>query len=211
MNTLITKLYNHLKLIHLEDAATVLCGLLTAGTIPATAFDPVNDDHEVRLDKSYWKSLTAEQSEQVFQDGSAAVKEVMHSGKEINFRMHIFVPDWALDLLPIGSAAASTGASSKGGREPVIDWTVVWIGVVYLMSQPKRPTNQEELIRDISFWCDENFGDGVAPGETVLKEKFSGLFRIIDGEPAKSVFPNGSRLKRKRQKTPANKKKVAGR
>jgi hypothetical protein len=101
MNTLITKLYNHLKLIHLEDAATVLCGLLTAGKIPATAFDPINDDHEVRLDKSYWKALTAEQSEQVFQDGSAAVKEVMHSGKEVNFRMHIFVPDWALDLLPV--------------------------------------------------------------------------------------------------------------
>jgi len=208
---LITKLYNTIKTSRQDDAADVLLGLLSSGKILATASILYVDDHVINLDLIYWRSLKAEQAEQIFQDGTAFIKEKMASGKDVDFQMHIFVPDWALDLLPIGSAAASTGASSKRGREPVIDWTVIWIGAVYLMSQPKRPTNQKELIHDISFWCDENFGDGVAPSETVLKEKFSGLFRIIEGEPAKSVFPNGSRLKRKRRKVPANKKKVAGR
>jgi hypothetical protein len=211
MKMIITKLYNTLKTSHQDDAAGVLLGLLSSGQIPATASNQYDDDHVIDLDQIYWRSLKAEQAEQIFQDGNAVIKEKMRSGEEVDFKVHIFVHDWALDLLPIGSAAASTGASSKRGREPVIDWTVVWIGVVYLMSQPKRPTNQNELIRDISLWCNENFGDGVAPGETVLKEKLSGLFRIIDGEPAKSVFPTGSRLKRKRRKVPANKKKVAGR
>ena len=208
---IITKLYNTLKATHPEDAVDMLLGLLRSEKIMATAFDQQNDDHVIDLEPAYWRTLSREQAEQVFQDGMAPIGDRMHSGEIVHFQMHIFVPDFAEHLLPIGGVAAPIGTGSKRGRKEVIDWTVVWTGVAFIMSQPERPKNQDALISAISSWCEVHFGETAAPSVTVLKEQLFGLFRIIGGEPPKSVFPDGSRPRRKRSKSPANKKKAAGR
>ena len=172
-NILITQLYNTLKTSHPDDATEVLLEMLTSGKVPASASDPQNDDNVVLLDKHHWQSLSPELAMQIFREGNAPIKQDMRHGP-VEFQMLIFVPEWSLGILPVEEPSTPTNVGGKRGRRAAIDWAIVWKGVVYLMSQQDRPTNQEELIRDISLWCDEHFGEGAAPSETALKENFSG-------------------------------------
>lgn len=206
---IITKLYNKLKASHPDDAAEVLLELLISGNVPALAFDPQNDDNIVRLDQHHWQSLGAQRAEQIFQAGKAPVKQDMRYGPA-DFQMHILVPAWSLDLLPEAELTHSTPTGNKRGPRPAIDWSVVWTGAAYLMSQSKKPQNLEELVRETSSWCGEHFGDEAAPGDTVLKEAFSGLFKLISGAEPNTVFPKGTKPKRNRKRAPA-KRKGAGR
>lgn len=196
---IITKLYYALKASHPDDAAEVLLGLLISGKVPAWAFDPQNDDNEVRLDQHHWQSLSAERAEQIFREGNAPVKQDMRYG-QADFQMHIFVPGWSLDLFPTEEPLAPINVGSKRGRRETIEWQVVSAGVAYLMGQENKPKNLEDLVHEISLWCNKHFGDETAPGETVLKDNFAGLFRLMLGEDPRTVFPNGVRPKRKRKK-----------
>lgn len=197
---IITKLYNALKAWHPDDAAGVLLELLISGKVPALAFDPQNDDHVVRLDQHHWQSLGAERAEQIFRAGNAPVKQDMRYGPA-DFQMHILVPAWSLDLFPAEGPLAPIDMGSKRGARPIIEWPVIWIGIVYIMSQPNRPKTQADLITEISQWCENNFNQE-APGMSTLKENLRGLFEILGGEDPKKVFPNGSRLQRKTKKKP---------
>jgi hypothetical protein len=209
MSVLITKVYNALKASHPEDATALLLGLLVDGKIAAVAVDPINDDHEIRLHSMYWKSRTAEQVEEIFSKGNGIFPERMRSGT-LDFLMNIFIPGWTLDLLPAEASTPQTATGGKRGPRPAIDWSVVWTGATFLISQSEKPENLEDLVRETSSWCDEHFGDGASPGDTALKEAFSGLFKLIAGAAPAKVFPKGARPKRNRKRVSA-KKKGAGR
>jgi hypothetical protein len=199
MLVLITKLYNNLKESCPENATTILHGMLLNDEITATASDPQNDDNVIDLDSIYWKSMTAEQAEKIFMKGIGIFKVPMASDT-VDFRMNVFVPSWTLDILPVKKQTPQAATTSNRGPKPTYDWSVVWTGAAYLMSQQKKPKHLEDLIQDVAAWCDEHFGEGAAPGETVLKDNFSGLFRLIAGESPKTIFPNGVKPKRKRKK-----------
>lgn len=199
-NILITQLYNTLKTKHPDDAAEVLLELLISGKVPASASDPQNDDNVVLLNKHHWQSLTPERVTQIFREGNAPIKQEMRYGP-VEFQMHIFVPEWSLSLLPPAETPAPMNLGGKRGATPAIEWPVVWIGIVHIMSQPNRPKTQAELIEKISLWCQNNFSQE-APGLSTLKENLFGLFQIMAGESPKIVFPKGSRPKRKSRKTP---------
>ncbi len=203
---IITKLYNKLKASHSDDAAGVLFELLITGKITASAFDPHNEDHVVRLEQNHWQTFGEKRAEQIFREGSVTAKIGMPYD-EAAYQMHVFVPDWSFDLLP-PEETPPINRGGKRGRRETIEWQVVSAGVAYLMSQEKKPKNLEDLIQDVSAWCDKHFGEGAAPGETVLKDNFSGLFRLIAGENPKTIFPNGVKPKRERKKP---RKKSSGR
>jgi hypothetical protein len=61
-------------------------------------------------------------------------------------------------------------------------------------------------MREVAEWCDENFGEGAAPSESILKENLRCLYQIINGEDPAKVFPKGTRPTRKR---PAKKRQKA--
>ena len=220
MRVIITKIYNALRSTHGDGAAAALRELLISNKIPAIAFDMENDDHESRLDKFYWESLTAAEAENVFQTGSTNIPEVMNSGQTINFLMYVFVPEWACDLLaasrnnssadPIAITKEVSDPGSVGGRrgpKPILDWQVMWTGIALIIHQQKGcPASQEQLMAYISQWCMDNFGENAAPGDTAIKDNLRSLYQLINGESPAKVFPKGTRPTRKR---PAKKREKA--
>ena len=193
----ITKLFNLLRISHEEDATCVLLDLLVSETISATACVPGYDISQA-LDSEYWRGLTNEEVELMFRTAKPA--------KIDWFSAVTLVDEWAIDLLPpaqnIGHASETRmpDLAARRGRHPSIDWEVVWAGIVCIILRHGKCPHQEELAKEVAEWCDENFGESTAPGETVLKEKLSSLYRILEGEKAAKVFPNGSRPTRKRRK-----------
>jgi hypothetical protein len=179
--------------------------------------DMANHDHDIRLYDDYWQSLTATEAENVFRTGHANIPEVLNSGKKVNFSMHIFVPEWACGILPVSGNKASAdpiaianevsdpgSVGGKRGPRPTLDWPVIWAGVTLIIHQKKGCPIQDDLVKDISEWCETYFGDGAAPSETVLKENLRCLYQLINGESPNKVFPKGTRPPRKR---PAQKRK----
>lgn len=220
MRVLITKIYNALRSPHGDGAAAALMEMLISNQIPATASDMDNDDHEIRLDNGYWQSLTAAEAENVFRTGRTNIPEVLHSGRKVSFPMHIFVPEWACDLLAVPGDKASAdpiavakevsdpgGVGGKRGPKPILDWQVIWPGIAFIIHQQKGcPASQEQLMDDISQWCMNSFGENAAPGDTTIKDNLRSLYRLINGESPAKVFPNGTRPTRKR---PAKKREKA--
>ena len=220
MRVLITKIYNALRSTDGDGAADALKELLISNKIPAIASDMENDDHESRLDKFYWESLTAAEAENVFRTGSANIPEVLNSGQTVNFLMHVFVPEWACDLLAARGNKASedptaiakevsepANAGRRRGPKPTLDWQVIWTGIALIIHQQKGcPPSQEQLMTDISQWCMDHFGDNAAPGDTAIKDNLRSLYQLINNESPAKVFPKGTRQTRKR---PAKKREKA--
>jgi hypothetical protein len=213
MRVLITKIYNDLKSAHGDGAAAALMKLLISSQIPATASDMDNDDHDIRLYDDYWQSLTAAEAENVFRTGHANIPEVLDSGKKVNFSMHIFVPEWvcglsalhenkaSADRIAIANEVSDPGrVGRKRGPRPTLDWPVIWAGVASIIHRQKECPIQDDLVKEISEWCEAYFGDGAAPSETVLKENLRCLYQLINGENPAKVFPKGTRPPRKRKK-----------
>jgi len=211
MRVLVTKIYNALRSPHGDGAAAALMEMLVSNQIPATASDMDNDDHEIRLDSSYWQSLTTAEAENIFRTGYTNLPEVLNSGQKVNFRMHIFVPEWACDLLaaPGNEASADTISVAKGVSDPgsvggkrgpraTIDWQVIWAGIALIIHQKRGCPIQDDLVQEISAWCEEHYGDNAAPGETVLKENLRCLYQLINGGSPAKVFPKGTRPTRRR-------------
>jgi len=205
---IITKLFNLLKTSHKEEATCVLLDLLVSETISATACVPGHDISQA-LDSEYWRGLTNEEVELMFRTAKPA--------KIDWFGAVTLVDDWAIDLLPpaqnIGPASETIlpDVGAKRGRQPSIDWRVVWAGVVLIVNRRGTCPHQEELMREVAEWCDENFGEGAAPSESILKENLSSLFRVLGGESPSKVFPMGARPARKRKKTSSKQKLNVGR
>jgi hypothetical protein len=222
MRVLITKLYNALRLPHGDGAAAALMDMLISSQIPATASDMCNDDHDISLDNGYWQSLTTAEAENIFRTGCANIPEILNSGEKINFSMHIFVPDWACDLLPLPENKKSADPTAspnevsdpgsvggKRGRKPILDWQVIWPGIAFIIHQKKGcPASQEQLMDDISQWCMDSFGENSAPGDTTIKDNLRSLYRMISGDSPATVFPNGTRPPRKRKRTAQKHQKI---
>jgi hypothetical protein len=217
MRVLVTKIYNALRSPHGDAAAAALMEMLVSNQITATASDMHNDDHEIRLDNGYWQSLTAAEAENIFRTGCANIPEVLNSGQKVNFLMHIFLPEWAHDLVPVPGNKASAGpiaianeASETGrkrGPKQILDWPVIWTGIALIIHRQKGcPDSQQKLMNDISQWCIDHFGDEAAPGNTALKDNLRNLYQLIHGESPAKVFPKGTRLPRKR--TTQKRKKI---
>ena len=212
MRVLITKIYNALRSTEGDGAAAALMEMLISNQIPATASDMDNDDHEIRLDNGYWQSLTAAEAENVFRTGRTNIPEVLHSGQTVNFLMHVFVPEWACDLLAAPGNKASedltaiakevsepANAGRRRGPKPILDWQVIWTGIALIIHQQKGcPPSQEQLMTDISQWCFVHFGDNAAPGATAIKDNLRSLYQLIKNECPAKVFPKGTRQTRKR-------------
>ena len=168
---IITKLFNLLKTSHKEEATCVLLDLLISGTMSAAACVPDYDMTEA-LGTEYWRGLTNEEVELVFRTGKPP--------KIDWFGAVTLVDDWAIDLLPpvqnIGSASEAIlpDVGAKRGPQPSIDWQVVWAGVILISNRRGTFPHQEEVMREVAEWCDENFGEGTAPSESILKEKSYG-------------------------------------
>ena len=192
---IITKLFNLLKTSHKEEATCVLLDLLISSTISAAACVP-DYDMTKALDAEYWRGLTNEEIELVFRTGKPP---------KINwFGAVTLVDDWSIDLLPpaqnIGPSSETImpDVGAKRGRQPSIDWQVVWAGIILIVHRRGTCPHQEELMTEVAAWCDENFGEGTAPSESILKENLRCLYQIINGEDPAKVFPKGTRPTRKR-------------
>jgi hypothetical protein len=67
---------------------------------------------------------------------------------------------------------------NKGGPPLKYDWEAMWIEVVRISQHDVFPKTRAELMNKLLQWFEDQ--NKTAPGETVIKEKISRLFRVLE-------------------------------
>jgi hypothetical protein len=67
---------------------------------------------------------------------------------------------------------------NRGGRPPTFPWDEFFIEIIRRANMPDGlPETQAELEREMSEWCDQNWGD--APGESTIRGRIAAVYAAI--------------------------------
>ena len=75
------------------------------------------------------------------------------------------------------SQEADTSSLSRRGPKPKYDWNAFYAEIAVRADLDGLPETAAELLRDMAEWCMNEWGENGVPGETMLKEKISPIYR----------------------------------
>jgi hypothetical protein len=68
---------------------------------------------------------------------------------------------------------------SKGGRPPKYNWEEFNTEIIVKADLDNLPETQAKLVADMASWCQEKWGFGNEPSESVLKEKIAPIYKHL--------------------------------